>query len=255
MARLAAHPAKRITELRPWRWAQGRERPAVAAQCTTPASAPPCQPQRWSRSLPPVAAAASMAAASAPCVNLAGIDIVAASHDRHGRSRVLGHDPPLQGNRPAWAAGAVARGRAQRFSCGVVSRWILISSTRLSTPKSVKAMTLSSSRPWTQITPSSGSISMATSKRKVDVFAEVLGNQVDGPDVGDLVDVHGSGRERCDGLRLRPPVPRQQLIEPIAGWAAMRERKALRALGDVCRLQGGDIVGRGGAGSMRRRES
>ena len=44
---------------------------------------------------------------------------------------------------------------------------------------------------------------------EVDVLAEVFGDAIDGPDAGDLVDVHGSGRERGDSCRLRPPVPRQ----------------------------------------------
>ncbi len=44
---------------------------------------------------------------------------------------------------------------------GSCSRWIWSSSMRLSTPNSVKAMT-PSSRPWTQMRPSSGSISRAT---------------------------------------------------------------------------------------------
>ena len=48
-------------------------------------------------------------------------------------------------NRPAWAAGGSARGGGQRFSRGGNSRWILISPTRLSRPKSVKARTPSSS--------------------------------------------------------------------------------------------------------------
>jgi hypothetical protein len=51
----------------------------------------------------------------------------------------------------------------------------------------------------------------------IDVFAEFLGDPVYGPDVGDLVDVHGSRRERCDGLRPGSPVPRQQFIEPMRG--------------------------------------
>src|SRR5208282_156424 len=80
---------------------------------------------------------------------------------------------------------------------------------------SVKAMTLSSSRPWTQITPSSGSISRATSKRmSTSSPSSFAANRLD---VRDLVDVHGSRRERCDGARQGPPVPRQQLIEPMRG--------------------------------------
>ena len=56
-------------------------------------------------------------------------------------------------------------------------------------------------------------------EQEVDVLAEVFGDAVDGPDAGDLVDVHGSGRERCDDLRPRPPIPGQQFIEPIRGMA------------------------------------
>ena len=52
-------------------------------------------------------------------------------------------------------------------------------------------------------------------EEEVDVFAEFLGDPVDGPDVGDLVDVQGSRRKRCGGLRPRSPVPRQQFIEPM----------------------------------------
>jgi hypothetical protein len=54
-------------------------------------------------------------------------------------------------------------------------------------------------------------------EEEVDVLAEVFGDAVNGPDVGDLVDVHGSGRERRDGLRPPSPVPGQQLIEPMGG--------------------------------------
>jgi hypothetical protein len=54
-------------------------------------------------------------------------------------------------------------------------------------------------------------------EEEVDVFAEVLCDKVYGPDVGDLIEVHGSGRERRDGLRQRSPVPRQQFIEPMRG--------------------------------------
>jgi len=31
--------------------------------------------------------------------------------------------------------------------------------------------------------------------------------------------MHGSGRERRDGLRPRPPVPGQQFVEPMRGMA------------------------------------
>lgn len=65
-----------------------------------------------------------------------------------------------------------------------------MSSTRLSTPKSVNAMTLSSPSPWTQITVFrlhfKGDV-----VEPVDVFAEFLCDAVYGPDVRDLVDVHG----------------------------------------------------------------
>src|SRR5271166_4631645 len=43
-------------------------------------------------------------------------------------------------------------------------------------------------------------------EEEVDVLAEVFGDAVDGPDAGDLVDVHGSGREGGDGWRLRPAI-------------------------------------------------
>ena len=66
-----------------------------------------------------------------------------------------------------------------------------MSSTRLSTPKSVYAMTLSSPSPWTQITPSSGSISKGDVVEPVDVFAAFLCDALYGPDLRDLVDVHG----------------------------------------------------------------
>ena len=68
----------------------------------------------------------------------------------------------LEGIPPAWALEMGLAGGDQRLlrSC---SRWIWSSSMRLSTPNSVKAMTPSSSRPWTQMRPSSGSISRATS--------------------------------------------------------------------------------------------
>ena len=56
-------------------------------------------------------------------------------------------------------------------------------------------------------------------EEEVDVLAEVFGDAVDGPDAGDLVYVHGSGRERRDGLRPRPPVPGQQFVEPMRGMA------------------------------------
>ena len=56
-------------------------------------------------------------------------------------------------------------------------------------------------------------------EKEVDVLAEVFGDAVDGPDAGDLVYVHGSGRERRDGLRPRPPVPGQQFVEPMRGMA------------------------------------
>ena len=64
--------------------------------------------------------------------------------------------------------------------------------------------------------PSSGSISIDV-EEEVDVLAEVFGDAVDGPDAGDLVEVHGSGGERHDGLR--PPVPGQQFVEPMRGMA------------------------------------
>jgi len=56
-------------------------------------------------------------------------------------------------------------------------------------------------------------------EKEVDVFAKVFGDAVDGSDAGDLVDVHGSGREGSGGSRLWPPVPGQQLIEPMRGMA------------------------------------
>ena len=56
-------------------------------------------------------------------------------------------------------------------------------------------------------------------EEEVDVLAEVFGDAVDGPDAVDLVDVHGSGRQRCNRLKLRPPVPGQQFIEPMRGMA------------------------------------
>src|SRR6516165_12389347 len=51
---------------------------------------------------------------------------------------------------------------------------------------------------------------MATSNRKSTSL-----RTDDGPDAGGLVDVHGSGCERCVGLMLRPPVPRQQFIKAM----------------------------------------
>lgn len=47
---------------------------------------------------------------------------------------------------------------------------------------------------------------------KADIFAQVFGDKVNGSDIGDLVDLHVSGRKRCQGGRLRPPVPRHRFI-------------------------------------------
>ncbi len=65
---------------------------------------------------------------------------------------------------------------------------------RLSTPKSVKAMTPSSSE---ALDPDHAVLRLhfdGDVEEEVDVFAEILCDEVYGPDVGDLVDVHGSGR-------------------------------------------------------------
>ena len=47
-------------------------------------------------------------------------------------------------------------------------------------------------------------------EQEVDVLAEVFRDAVDGSDAVDLVDLHGSGRERPEGSRLPPPVPGQK---------------------------------------------
>ena len=66
-----------------------------------------------------------------------------------------------------------------------------------------------------QMRPSSRSIFDGDVEQEVDVLAEVFGDAVDGPDAGDLVDLHGSGRERRDGQRTWSPVPWQEFIEPM----------------------------------------
>jgi hypothetical protein len=67
-------------------------------------------------------------------------------------------------------------------------------------------------------------------EEEVDVFAELLGDPGYGSDVGDLVDVRRSGRERRDVLSLRFPVPGQQFIEPMRGMGG----NAREDVGEPC---------------------
>ena len=72
--------------------------------------------------------------------------------------------------------------------------------------------------------PSSGSISIATSKRKLTSSPRSLATRSMVLTRENLVYVHGSGRERRDGLRPRPQFQGSSSSSRCAGWPAMRER-------------------------------
>ena len=61
-------------------------------------------------------------------------------------------------------------------------------------------------------------------EQEVDIFAEVFGDAVDGSDAGDLVDVHGSGREAVAARGCGCQFQGNSSSSRCAGWPAIRAR-------------------------------